>query len=246
MSAKKEETKIRWATYTWNPMVGCTQVSPGCDRCYAKRLAEGFGAPAYPRGFEPTWKPHKLGEPKKWKPGMIFVDSMSDLFHRDWTVQQLDSVFDVILATPFHTYMILTKRPERMELYLRDWMDRQNLTVVPRHIWLGTSIENDDFTYRADVLRRIPVLCRFISAEPLLAPLPSLRLHGISWLIVGGESGSGFRPMDHAWAVDLRDRAIGSGVAFYFKQSAAYRTEMGQLLEGQRWEQYPTGMRTLL
>ena len=236
----KAETKIRWATYTWNPMVGCSPVSPGCDHCYAKRIAENFGPPAYPNGFEPTFKPHKLADPRKWKqPSLVFVDSMSDLFHRAFRQDQIDQVFAVMLGETRHTYIVLTKRPERMEHYIRGWLDREGLTMVPSHIWLGVSIEADKFAYRADVLRRIPVLCRFISAEPLLGPLPSLNLASISWLIVGGESGLGYRPMDHAWAADLRDKALAARTAFYFKQSAAPRTEVGQLLEGQRWEQYP-------
>lgn len=237
-----KETKIRWATSTWNPMVGCDPVTYGCDNCYAKRMAETLGPPAFKNGFRPTYKPHKLRDPVKWRePRRIFVDSMSDLFHRAYTEAQIDSVFDVMMEVPRHTYMILTKRPERMEHYITGWLDDNDLQEVPAHIWLGTSIESDAFVRRADVLRQIPVPVRFISAEPLLTPLPSLDLTDISWLIVGGESGSHYRPMDHAWARDLRDFANAGGTAFYFKQSAAPRTEMGQLLDGERWEQYPDG-----
>jgi protein gp37 len=244
--APKRETRIRWARYTWNPMTGCTPVSPGCDHCYAKRMAETLDGPAFPKGFEPMFRPHKLTEPAKWPRGsQIFVCSMSDLFHRAFDHQR-GLVFHTMVTVP-HVYVLLTKRPERMEHYLKGWVKMHGLDAVPSHIWVGTSIESDAFTYRADVLRRIPAETRVISAEPLLGPLPSLNLEGIGWLIVGGESGPGYRAMNHAWAADLRDRALAAGTAFYFKQSAAIRTELGQLLEGQRWEQYPTiRPRTLL
>jgi len=235
-----QDTKIRWTGATWNPMSGCTQISPGCAHCYAKRIAEKMGPPAFPVGFTPTFKPQKLGEPGKLKePQRVFVNSMSDLFHEAFTAEQIGQVFDTMIASPRHTYQVLTKRPERMRDFVRDWLVAHNLCMVPPHIWLGTSIENDRYVWRANVLREIPVAVRFISAEPLLGPLPSLDLAGIAWLIVGGESGPGFRQMDHAWARDLRDRAQAAGAAFFFKQSAGYRTELGIELDGRRYEQYP-------
>lgn len=246
-----DATKIRWAGSTWNPMSGCIEVSPGCAHCYAKAFAERQrGTPAFPIGFDPIFKPWKLNDPIRWKEGRrVFVDSMSDLFFEDFDDQQIAEVFNVMLRATQHDYIVLTKRPERMRDWLRAYLlpggetcwnrPPWNTDRIPPHIWLGTTIENDRFTYRADVLREIPVDVRVISAEPLLSPLPSLNLEGIGWLIVGGESGPGYRPMPHAWARDLRDRALASGVPFFFKQSAAPRTEMGVELDGERWEQYP-------
>lgn len=236
-----EKTGIRWTDATWNPMSGCTEVSPGCDHCYAKTFAEKMrGSAGYPVGFDPMLRPKALDNPRKWKePRRIFVNSMSDVFHKAFPQDYIDQVFRVMLEVPRHDYLILTKRPERMAHYIKGWLDRNDLTTVPPFIWLGTSIEADKFTYRADILRTIPVGIRFISAEPLLEPLPSLNLKGLAWVIVGGESGPGFRPMDHEWARDLRDRCAAAGVAYFFKQSSGPRTEMGVTLDGRRHEEYP-------
>jgi protein gp37 len=297
-STVADATRIRWAGSTWNPMSGCIEVSPGCAHCYAKTFAERQrGSPAFPVGFDPVFKPWKLKDPIRWKEGRrVFVDSMSDLFFEGFTESQIDDVFEVMERADQHDYIVLTKRPERMRDYIRGRLRGWGLDRVPPHIWLGTTIENDRFTYRADVLREIPVDVRVISAEPLLTPLvhrcpdcqgdgytvgsesysearhapdcvgycrncpievqaerevqigceacngtgwTGLNLAGIGWLIVGGESGPGYRPMDHAWARDLRDRALSAGVPFFFKQSAAPRTEIGVELDGERWEQYP-------
>lgn len=235
-------TKIRWADHSWNPFTGCTRVSPGCDHCYAETIATKFAGTAFPAGFEPTWKPHKLDDVRRWGPARVFVNSMSDVGHEAFTGEQRDAVFDTMAEVDKHQYLVLTKRPKVLWQYLcgeGGWLGRRGLDEVPDHIWLGVSIENDRYTFRADWLRRIPVPVRFLSCEPLLGPLPSLDLDGIGWVIVGGESGPGYRPMDHDWAIDLRDRAIGAGVAYYFKQSAASRTEMGIELDGELWEQYP-------
>lgn len=239
-----QDTKIRWATDTWNPMTGCSVVSPGCDNCYAKTIAEKFRGAAFPNGFEPTFKPQKLRDPEKWKtPRRIFVNSMSDVFHQAFDYDQIDEVFQRMLVVDRHQYLVLTKRPKRMAAYVNSHLlPKYALDSVPAHIWLGTSIESDDYVWRADVMRTIPVPIRFISAEPLLGPLPSLDLTDIAWLIVGGESGKGYRPMDHDWARDLRDRSVANGTAFYFKQSAAPRTEMGIELDGELWEQYPADL----
>jgi protein gp37 len=239
-----EDTKIRWATDTWNPMTGCTKVSTGCDNCYAEKIALKFGAPAFPHGFEPTFKPQKIKVPAKWKePRRIFVNSMSDVFHTDFTFEQIDQVFDEMLEHDRHQYLVLTKRPKRMAAYaITHLFPRLGIEKIPDHIWIGTSIESNDFVWRADALRRIPAGIRFISAEPLLGPLPDLDLDGIHWLIVGGESGPNYRPMDHEWARELRDRSVQAGIAFFFKQSAAYRTEIGIELDGERWEQYPADL----
>lgn len=280
------DTIIRWTNKVWGPFTGCTQISAGCDFCYAKTIAEKFRGTAFPVGFDPMVRPHKINEPRKWKePVRVFVNSMSDCFHpafidaRDEAgVLYLDRIFDVMLETPRHTYQILTKRPKRMRDYLLGttgefvgWSEhperlptlrsdgllaRRSLDKLPDWIWPGTTIENDLMTFRADVLREIPSDFRFISAEPLLEALPSLNLDGLAWLIVGGESGQHMtyaskviakmdnkpgRWMQDDWARDLRDRCLTHfpPVAFYFKQHSAARTEMGQELDGERWEQYP-------
>jgi protein gp37 len=237
-----KDTKIRWAEHTWNPMTGCTKISPGCDNCYAETIALKFGAPAFPNGFTPTFKPGKLTQLRKLKPGRVFVNSMSDVFHPDFTRQQIDEVFDEMAAQAQHDYLVLTKRPALMRNYMigrEGWLSRRGIAKVPTQIWLGTTIESDQYVWRADHLRDIPVDVRFLSCEPLIGPLPSLDLTGIHWVIVGGESGKGFRPMPHEWAVDLRDRCEAADVAFFFKQSAAPRTEMGMELEGRLHEEYP-------
>lgn len=234
-----DRTKIRWAESTWNPMTGCSKVSPGCEHCYAEAIATRFGA-AFPNGFEPTFKPGKLGDPARWRaPRRVFVNSMSDLHHPDFGRTELDQVYDAMLRTPRHDYLVLTKRPQRMADYVLRWLDRRALTALPSHIWLGTSIESDTYAWRADHLRRIPVSVRFVSAEPLLGELARLDLSGLAWIIVGGESGPGYRPMALAWARGLRDRCAEAGIAYYFKQSAASRSEMGITLDGARHEEYP-------
>jgi protein gp37 len=235
-----DRSKIRWTGATWNFMTGCTQLSPGCDHCYAKTIAEKFRGAAFPNGFNPTYKPGKLSLPGSWKePRRVFVNSMSDVFHEAFTDREIDSGFAVMAEVTRHQYQILTKRPTRMRDYVLSWLDRNGLSEVPRHIWLGTTIESDRFTWRANRLRDIPCAVRFISAEPLLSALPTLNLGGLAWVIVGGESGPGYRPMDLNWARDLRDRCGEAGIAYFFKQSAAPRTEMGIELDGKRWEQYP-------
>ena len=203
--------------------------------CYAEVVAERFG-----HGFDTRFKPHKLDDPRRWRrPRRIFTNSMSDVFHADFTDDQIRQVFDVMAGVERHDFLLLTKRPQRMARFVPAWLESTGRTRVPLNIWLGVSIESDRYVWRADWLRGIDVPVRFLSCEPLLGPLPSLDLTGIAWVIVGGESGPGFRPMDHGWAADLRDRTLVAGAAFYFKQSAAIRTEMGVELDGERWEQYP-------
>lgn len=241
-----QDTKIRWAGSTWNVMTGCTEVSPGCDNCYAKVIAEKFrGGAAFPNGFDPQWRPHRLDEPRKWarSPRRVFVNSMSDLFHPDFTDEQREEMFATMDEYAMHDYLILTKRPQRMADYMLRRMDVLGQDKPGDHLWLGTSIESDRYTFRADHLRRIPGAVRFISAEPLIEAVPSLDLTGIAWVICGGESGNGtrnFRPMPHEWATDLRDATHAVGAAYYFKQSAAVKTERGTLLnEAEKWEEYP-------
>ena len=266
------KTAIRWTGATWNPIAGCSKVSPGCANCYAEALSLRYGRSVLPwtpenAAANVVLHPERLRLPLTWAdPRRVFVNSMSDLFHELAPADYIARVFAVMARADRHTYQILTKRPERMAAMVSDPRFRREVAqhyiestdAPPRlrtlnepledsersgwplpNVWLGTSIENDRWTGRADALRQTPAAVRFISAEPLLGPLPSLDLAGIDWLIVGGESGPGFRPMDHAWARDLRDRAIGQGTAFFFKQSAARWTERGVELDGRRWEQYP-------
>lgn len=238
-----EGTKIRWSEHTWNAFTGCTKISPGCDNCYAETIAEKFRGNAFPNGFLPTYKPNKIDEPRKWKqPARIFVNSMSDVHHPDFTTEQVDSVYDVMLDVPQHDYLVLTKRPNLMAAYLlgdNGYLNRRGLDRLPEQIWVGTTIELNDYVWRADHLRRIPALVRFLSCEPLLGPLPDLNLDGIGWVITGGESGPGYRPLDHDWARDLRDRCGGQGIAFYHKQDSGIRTEMRPELDGRLHEEYP-------
>lgn len=238
-----KETKIRWAEHTWNPMTGCTKISPGCDHCYAETIALKFKGTAFPNGFEPTFKPNKLSDPERWRaPARIFVNSMSDVFHPDFTDFQKDAVLDKMASVSWHDYLMLTKRPNLMAAYLngpKGWLARRGLDKVPPQIWVGTSVESDKYVWRADHLRSIPADVRFLSCEPLLGPLPSLDYTGLSWIIVGGESGKGYRKMDHQWARDIRDKCQDREIAFYFKQSSAPRTEMGIELDGVLHEEYP-------
>jgi len=235
-------TRIEWTRgddgspgVTWNPVTGCDRTSPGCDNCYALTLAsrlKAMGSSKYqqdgdPRtsgpGFAVTLHPDTLGEPLRWrKPRRVFVNSMSDLFHPDVPDWFIADVFVVMRRTPQHTYQVLTKRPQRMATLMAAGPPRRP-SQWPRpwplpNVWLGTSIENDRYTFRADHLRRAPAAVRFLSLEPLLGPLPSLDLTGIGWVIVGGESGPGARPMQLEWAADIVGRARAAGAAVFVKQ----------------------------
>lgn len=241
-------SKIEWTGETWNPTTGCDRVSPGCDNCYAMTLAKrlkAMGQAKYQRdgdprtsglGFGLSLHPNALDIPsRRKKPTTFFVDSMSDLFHPEVPEAFIAEVFVTMCLAPQHTFQILTKRPQRMKDYLSDLWDGTPLpepppTVsLPRqlfapwpNVWLGTSIESDRYAFRADHLRATPAAVRFLSLEPLLGPLPSLDLGGIDWVIVGGESGPGARPMHPDWVRDIRDRCIEAGVAFFFKQWGAW------------------------
>ena len=232
-----ETTKIRWTESTWNPATGCTAVSPGCDNCYAKRIAENRRGPAFPNGFAMTLRPHKLDEPRKWKePRRVFVNSMSDLFHKDIPDDYLRAVWDTMLETPRHTYQVLTKRAHRMAHKVRTLG-----LPLPPHIWLGVSAEN-----QAMADSRIPPLLdtwpavAFVSAEPLLGLVDlGEYVDRLQWVIVGGESGSGRRPMDYDWARALRDQVRGAGVAFFYKQGNAHVSDRDKVLDGETWDEYP-------
>jgi protein gp37 len=230
-----EHSAIEWTEATWNPTSGCTKVSPGCDRCYAERITRRFPQ-TFPNGFALTLRPDSLDTPIRWKrPRTIFVNSMSDLFHRDVPEAYISQVFDVMARTPQHTYQVLTKRAERLARMAKrlPW---------PSNLWMGVSVESDAFGWRIDSLRRVPAAVRFLSAEPLLGPLPNLDLTGIHWLIAGGESQTGCRPADEDWFVDLRDQCTRAGVAFFLKQLGGHPSKRGAdqaLLEGRRWTAMP-------
>ena len=248
-------TRIKWTERTWNPNSGCAEISEGCKFCYAKTLAERYrGTKTFPRGFDLTLRPHKLLEPLKATPSMIFVNSMSDLFWEELTDEWRDQVIDVIEQTPWHQYQVLTKRPEEMLRYSR----RRRL---PPNFWAGVSVEHQRWASRVDILREVKAETRFISAEPILGPL-RLRLDGIQWLIAGGESGTHlFNPairerrglVDYdgkrwtprksrvPWVGELRDQCTARGVAFFFKQWGGRTPESaGRRLDGRHWDQFPT------
>lgn len=230
-------TRIDWADSVWNPVTGCTKVSPGCKNCYAQKMAhrlKAMGQRKYIAGFEVMTHHDALTEPLGWKkPQRVFVCSMGDLFHEDVPFEFIAEVFAVAASTPRHTYLVLTKRPERMLEYAK-------ILSWPANVWAGTSVENNDYVHRADLLRQIPAPVRFISAEPLLGPLPDLDLTGIDQLIVGGESGPGWRPMEVEWARELRDRCIDENVSFFFKQYAELHPKaLGRELNGRIWDQMP-------
>jgi protein gp37 len=230
-----DHSAIEWTEATWNPTAGCTKVSPGCDRCYAERMALRFPQ-TFTNGFELTLRPDALELPLRWRrPRTIFVNSMSDLFHADVPESYITQVFDVMVRTPQHTYQVLTKRAERLaRLAPRlPW---------PPHVWMGVSVETPKYQWRIDYLRKTPAAVRFVSAEPLLAALPRLRLDGIHWLIAGGESQPGARPAETAWFEDLRDQCLVSGVAFFLKQLGGHPSKRGgnqALLDGRRWIDLP-------
>lgn len=228
-----QSSAIEWTETTWNPVTGCDRISPGCDNCYALALAarlKRMGQPRYQRdgdprtsgpGFGLTLHTDKLREPLRWRnPRIVFVNSMSDLFHKDVPLYFVREAYEVMAATPQHTYQILTKRPKRMaRLVAQVYEGWGASTAAPLpNVWLGTSIETEKYVWRADWLRETPAAVRFISAEPLLGPLHGLDLTAIDWLIAGGESGPNYRPVQPEWVRHLRDRCELDGTAFFFKQ----------------------------
>ncbi len=230
---------IEWTESTWNPVTGCSKISPGCKHCYAERMAErlqAMGQENYRNGFELTLQPHMLELPLRWKkPQTIFVNSMSDMFHKDVPVSYIQQVFDVMRRAHWHRFQVLTKRSER----LAELADK--LFWVP-NIWMGVSVESDQYRARIDDLRSTRAQVKFLSLEPLLGPLQRLNLEGIDWVIVGGESGPKARPMDASWATDLRDQCHCAGVPFFFKQwGGKNKKQAGRLLEGRTWDQMPGG-----
>ena len=230
-------TSIEWTEASWNPVTGCSKVSPGCENCYAERMAirlKAMGQKNYRNAFQVTLHEDALRIPESWhKPKKVFVNSMSDLFHEDVPLEFIEKVFDVMARTPHHIYQVLTKRSERMvELSTKlNWAE---------NIWLGVSVENQEYVCRIDHLRKVDAIVRFISFEPLLDRIQHMSLKGIDWAIVGGESGPGARPMNPEWVREIRDKCVHEGVSFFFKQWGGFnKKKAGRLLDGRTWEQLP-------
>jgi protein gp37 len=235
-------TQIEWTDATWNPVTGCTKITRGCDLCYAERFSERFrGVSGHPfeNGFDLTLRPDRLKQPLSWRqPRRIFVNSMSDLFHKEIPRTFVDSVFDTMEAANWHTFQVLTKRSSLMVRYLRS---RYGVGKAPSHIWLGVSVEDAKNAVRVKHLKTAAASTKFVSFEPLLGPVGQIDLKGIDWAIVGGESGPRSRPMAEAWAIEIRDQCRSAKVAFFFKQWGGVRPKSGgRLLRGREWSQYPS------
>jgi len=230
-------TTIEWTTATWNPLTGCTKISPGCAHCYAERMSvrlKLMGQPNYVNGFELTLHERMLDQPLRWKkPQSIFVNSMSDLFHKDVPIDFIHRVFDVMTKAHWHQFQVLTKRAERLEELSAEieW---------PENVWQGVSVENADYAFRVDHLRRTGAKTKFLSIEPLLGPIPYLDLSGIDWVIIGGESGPGARPMQREWIVDLIAQCERADVPVFFKQwGGTNKKKTGREIDGRTYDGKP-------
>ena len=237
--------KIEWTEQTWNPSAGCTKISLGCKNCYAETMAirlQAMGVEGYENGFTFNIVQSRLNDPfKRKKPTVYFVNSMSDIFHKDMPEEYLNKIFDVIKETPHHTYQILTKRADRMFQYL---FQRE----IPKNIWLGVTVDNKkEGLPRIDKLRQIKASVLFLSVEPLLEDLGKVNLENINWVIVGGESGAKARPMEKEWVVNIKQQCENDDVAFFFKQWGTWgadkvkrnKKKNGKILDGKVWQQYP-------
>jgi protein gp37 len=232
-----ENSAIEWTDATWNPVRGCTKISPGCKHCYAETFAERFrGVPGHPfeQGFDLRLVPTALDLPRRWRRGrLVFVNSMSDLFQDDVPVDFVHKVFEVMRDCPQHQFQVLTKRAERLA-------ELAQILEWPPNVWMGVSVENADYTWRVRELQRVRAAIRFISVEPLLGPISRLPLAGIHWVIVGGESGHRAREMKAEWARDIRDQCRDAGVAFFFKQWGGVRRKVaGRELDRREWNEMP-------
>jgi protein gp37 len=234
------QTAIEWTECTWNPVSGCSKISPGCAHCYAERMArrlQAMGQYRYRDGFKVTLHPEAVEEPYGWKkPRVVFVNSMSDLFHEEVPVEFIQQIFLVMNRCSQHTFQILTKRSQRLlKLAPRlDWTD---------NIWMGVTVENRDYLYRKDHLRQVGAQVLFLSLEPLLGPLDDLTLNGIDWVIVGGESGPQARPMKKEWVLSIQSKCGKDNVPFFFKQwGGVQKKKAGRLLMGRTWDQVPPGI----
>ena len=236
-----QRSGIEWTEATWNPVTGCTKISSGCKHCYAERMARrlrAMGQPNYARGFRLTLQPQMLELPLRWKkPQTIFVNSMSDLFHDDVQLEYIREVFDVMARAHWHRFQVLTKRARRLAEVAPELAWSAN-------VWMGVSVESERYRHRIDRLRETDAGVKFLSLEPLLGPLPNLDLGGIDWVIVGGESGPGARPMAEAWVTNIRDQCRKEGVPFFFKQwGGRHKKRAGRVLDGQLWSEMPTRTR---
>lgn len=231
------QSKIEWTESTWNPITGCTKVSPGCKNCYAERMAlrlQAMGQANYVNGFDLTLHEHMLERPLQWKkPQLIFVNSMSDLFHKDVPLEYIQRVFDVMRRAHWHNFQVLTKRSERL-------FEISHEIVWPENVWMGVSVETQKYTYRIEHLRKTGARTKFLSLEPLLGPLSQLNLESIDWVIVGGESGPKARPIKREWVTGIRDHCLSANVPFFFKQwGGRNKKKTGRLLDGRTWDQLP-------
>jgi protein gp37 len=231
------KSSIEWTESTWNPITGCTKISPGCKHCYADRMAkrlQAMGQPKYVNGFQLTLHEQELEKPLAIKkPQIIFVNSMSDLFHKNVPLDFILKVFDTMRQAHWHTFQVLTKRAERLQKLdpKIDW---------PENVWMGVSVESQDYAHRIDCLRATNAHIKFLSLEPLLGPLSSLDLAGIDWVITGGESGPGARPMAEEWVIEIRDQCADAGVPFFFKQWGGFnKKQNGRTLEGRVHNEMP-------
>ncbi len=231
------KSAIEWTESTWNPVTGCTKISPGCKFCYADRMAhrlQAMGQENYRNGFRLTLQPHMLRKPLQWKkPQMIFVNSMSDLFHKSVPIEYIHEVFDVMRRAHWHQFQVLTKRADRLARLSQE-------IAWPTNVWMGVSVENEKSLLRVDLLRQTEASIRFLSLEPLLGPLPNMDLSDIDWVIVGGESGPGARRIAEQWVVDIRDQCKLAGTPFFFKQwGGVNKKRAGRLLQGETWNEWP-------
>ena len=231
------KSAIEWTESTWNPVTGCTKISAGCLNCYAKRMAkrlQAMGQRRYRNGFKVTLHPEALYEPYRWKkPRTVFVNSMSDLFHKEIPAEFIQDVFKVMNENKRHIFQILTKRSECLcEIApLLEWSE---------NIWMGVTIEDNDYVGRSDDLRLVHAAVKFLSLEPLLGPIPDLELDSIDWVIVGGESGPGARPMKEKWVIEIKNLCEQKSVPFFFKQwGGINKKKSGRMLQGKTWDQYP-------
>jgi protein gp37 len=231
-------TAIEWTDSTWNPVTGCTKISSGCANCYAERLAmrlKAMGNPSYSNGFNVTLHEDILTLPLKWKkPQTIFVNSMSDLFHNDIPIDFIQRVFEIMRQANWHRYQILTKRSERM-------LELSPQLPWSSHIWMGVTVEADNYIYRIEDLKKTGAMVKFLSLEPLLSAIPFLQLKGIDWVIAGGESGPNARPMKKDWVIDIRNQCQTAKVPFFFKQwGGVNKKKAGRELEGRIWNETPS------
>lgn len=232
-----QNSSIEWTEATWNPVTGCSKVSPGCKNCYAERLANrlaAMGQHRYRNNFDVTIQHDLVSLPLRWQqPKIIFVNSMSDLFHVDVPDAFIASIFDTMVKAHWHTFQILTKRSERLA-------EIAPSLPWPRNVWMGVSVESPEYVHRIKDLKKVPAAVRFLSVEPLLAPIPALPLSGIDWVIVGGESGPNCRPMHPGWVRQIRDRCVEHKVSFFFKQwGGVQKKSAGRILDGRTWDELP-------